>query len=141
MEVRISKGGLQLGTWNHRVIRHMDGTETTLLIHEVHYDSKGRARQWTKDGAQACGENLRELAETIARMRRALKRPICIVKEVRGKERLFDEDTGKPASNSTVKELPAKKRGQLLALRQLVTSTVQGSSRPSKARVRSTRGR
>lgn len=87
MKIKIAKGGIGMGTWNHRVIWHkpvgrlakLGLREPWLGIHEVYYDEKGKVRGWTKEDKGVTGESTNELIETLTRMLRACNQPVLCV--------------------------------------------------------------
>lgn len=129
MKVKIAKGGLKVGTWNHRLIRHVSPSESYLLVHEVQYDAKGIARTWTADGASVGGETPKQIHETLTRMRRALLKPILRIKKVGRRESLVEENSGRRPANTPVESLPSRKRDGIHAMRRLITREVEERDR------------
>jgi len=62
-------------TWNHRIIRQIYDGEAFLGIHEVFYKD-GVPDLCTEDCIGVCGEDIEELAQTLAWMQKALSQPI-----------------------------------------------------------------
>lgn len=69
-------------TWNHRVLRHLDGPRSQTLsgewyaVHEVYYDDSGRARSCTVNPVAPIGETPEELLEELSRYVAALGQPV-----------------------------------------------------------------
>lgn len=119
MKLKIAKGGIQLGTWNRRLIRH---TNSVLILHEVHYDKNGIARLWSKDGATVGGETLTDIFACLVRMKQAATTPILAIrKDHHGKEILVEEASGRRAHNTPVSNLPTKKHRKLQQLSTVIT--------------------
>ena len=136
MKLRIAKGGLKVGTWNHRVIRYVTPVEAYLLIHEVHYGSDGIAIGWTADGARVGGATIKEIRETLVRMRGALLRPILRVKKQGSKEILIEESTGRRACGRPVSQLSDKERGEMRFVAAIVSQEVKKAQKLERKRKR-----
>ncbi|MDP4984418.1 hypothetical protein [Pseudoalteromonas tunicata] len=87
------------GFWNFRVIKcEGTGTEETLYqIHEVEYNIKGKAVNWSETSVAPYGRSLDELREDTERQRSAFEKPILhLVRKPRGYE-LVEVETGADA--------------------------------------------
>lgn len=60
------------GGWNYRMVE-VDGF---LHLREIYYDSNGNIRMWTQEPAAPVGDDVEDLAGTIALMERALLAPV-----------------------------------------------------------------
>lgn len=124
MQITIPEGGIECGTYNHRVIRHPDGEDSILMIHEVHYDASGTCRGWSQAGAAACADSLEELREVLLRMAKALLNPILVERQENGTTVLVEEKSGLPARGTAFADLPSQKRAQMEALADMVEQAV-----------------
>ena len=78
-------------TWNHRVVRHVDGITlrghppeliTWLGIHEVHYDDRGSIISISEDPMGPSGETLEELKADMEYFLQAFNRPVLRKEEI-----------------------------------------------------------
>ncbi len=121
MKIRIAKGGLKFGTWNHRVIRHEGPRGSWLAIHEVHYDAEGKVVGWAGHETAISGENLDELQVTLERMLRALKRPILtIVKRGMHKTLVEMRPGSKEAQGKPISKLSEPERAELEGIKEVI---------------------
>jgi len=65
-------------TWNYRIIRTEDRGETWYAVHEVFYNVQG-ADLWTENPVRVIGETTDDIYSTLARMMKALSRPVLEV--------------------------------------------------------------
>ena len=127
MEIKIPETGVRCGTWDHRVIRHPDGEDSVLLIHEVHYDAAGACKGWTQNGAEVCADSVEGLTEVLDRMARALLKPVLVERKEGDTDVLVEQITGLPARGTAVADLPPEKRADLEAFAELAEDEVCGS--------------
>jgi hypothetical protein len=120
MQIKIPQAGLGIGTYNHRIIRHADGEDSILMIHEVHYDAAGTCRGWSQDGVAVSADSLEGCKEVLVRMARALLKPILVERQQGERTVLVDEITGLPVRGTAVADLPSQKRAELEALAGIV---------------------
>jgi len=72
-------------TWNHRVIRHEEGEESWLGIHECFYDAVGDEIpiMWTSDSIRLINETLEDMIKTLDRIRKCTSKPILTIESDR----------------------------------------------------------
>lgn len=63
-------------TWNHRVIRHIYGSEESFAIHEVFYDDEGAPTLVTEDAVGVWGDTVADVEKTLRWMMKALQEPV-----------------------------------------------------------------
>lgn len=65
-------------TWNHRVMRHVEGDEVFFQIHEVYYGIEEGSNQlsWTENAIAPMGETIEDLRFELVRMLEALDKPV-----------------------------------------------------------------
>lgn len=127
MKIKTAKGGVKLGTWNHRVIRMGSELEPNYMrVCEVHYDARGFAMMWS-EGTAISGETRAELLMDLARIERAIGCPILRIKRLDdGKEILVDDTTGERARNVAVEKLRPAQRAELKGMRDALHRVVKG---------------
>lgn len=128
MQIKIPEAGIGCGTYNHRVIRHADGEDFILMVHEVHYDATGTCTGWSLDGAAASADSLGTLREVVLRMARALLKPILVERQEGSTTVLVEETTGLPARGTALTDLPPEKRAELEAIVAVVEEAVSEQS-------------
>ena len=62
--------------WDYRVLAKECEGELMFGIHEIYYDGDGVPEMCTQDAVDVVGDNLAELVQTLAWMRKALRQPI-----------------------------------------------------------------
>jgi hypothetical protein len=63
--------------WNHRVMRrNFDGGDSEYGIHEVYYNENDKVEAWTENPIAPTETTIKELQQTLERMKLALKKPI-----------------------------------------------------------------
>ncbi len=122
MQITIPEGGIPIGTYHYRVIRHTNGEDSVLILHEVHFDAAGTCRGWTEDGVAVSAENLEELGDVLLRMARALLKPILIEREQDGKTILVEEVTGLAVRGTAVADMPPQQQSIAEMVEDEVTS-------------------
>lgn len=126
MKVVKAKGGIGIGTWNHRIIRHQTPHEIYLSIHEVHYDADGKLRGWTLEPVTVQGETRRELRDSLERMIQATRKPALTVIKLGKSEKLIEMIPGGiEAANISVKNLPQAQREELETLRRFIEGEIE----------------
>lgn len=81
-------------SWDHRIIKYVDGEGTTHFgIHEVYYGGSGRPEMYTEGASAPYGESLYELREDLQRMLGAFDKPV-----------LTDDDFSPPGNDKNNKE-------------------------------------
>lgn len=68
--------------WDYRVMRHREGEDQWLSIHEVYYDKESGPNAWSEEGMRPGGNNLVELKGDLLMMMRALERPVLDYEEL-----------------------------------------------------------
>lgn len=63
-------------TWNYRVIKHVDTSETLYSIHEVYYDENGKPKMVSNEPVSVIGETPQELLKDLERQKEALMLPV-----------------------------------------------------------------
>lgn len=91
--------------WNFRVILcEADGDNEALYqIHEVEYNLKGKAVNWSETSVAPYGKSLNELQEDVSRQQSAFEKPILKLKRKQRGYELVDVATGDDAFS----EIPA----------------------------------
>lgn len=91
--------------WNFRVILcEADGDNEALYqIHEVEYNQKGKAVNWSETSVAPYGKSLDELQEDVSRQQSAFEKPILKLKRKQRGYELVDVATGEDAFS----EIPA----------------------------------
>ncbi len=127
MQIRIPKTGIECGTYGHRVIRHSDGAESILMVHEVHFGADGTCRGWSQDGAAVIADSLEGLRNVVRRIARALQKPILVERHEGGTVVLVEELTGLPVRGTAFADLPPKVRAEMEAVAATVEDAVPDS--------------
>lgn len=135
MKIKIAKGGIGMGTWNHRVIWHkpvgrlakLGLREPWLGIHEVYYDEKGKVRGWTAEATSVTGESTNELIETLTRMLRACDQPVLCVSG----ETLVEMRPGSKEARGALLDTNGRAFASLKAFRTALMNALDEGSKPS----------
>ncbi|PAJ71929.1 hypothetical protein CJF42_24090 [Pseudoalteromonas sp. NBT06-2] len=85
--------------WNFRVILcEADGDNEALYqIHEVEYNQKGKAINWSETSVAPYGKTLEELQQDVSRQQSAFEKPILKLKRKQRGYELIDVTTGDDA--------------------------------------------
>lgn len=118
MKIKIAKGGVKLGTWNHRVVMKRNANETWLEIVEVHYDENGKLQGWS-EARGIHGETRQQLLEALDRMIRAVRKPILVVV---GKKLIEARPGAKEAHGAALKDLNEAELAGLRTIRNFLHS-------------------
>ncbi len=91
--------------WNFRVILCEEDAENEALyqIHEVEYNIKGKAVNWSETSVAPFGKTVNELEEDVERQKSAFAKPVLKVKRKAKGYELVDAITGDDA----FEEVPA----------------------------------
>lgn len=52
-------------SWNYRLVRHTQGDDSYITVHEVYYDDDGNPKAYTIDAVSPGGETLDELRDDL----------------------------------------------------------------------------
>ena len=63
-------------SWNYRVVKYGEPLEEVYLIHEVHYNKRGKIEGWSDGEMRPLGSSLKELRGDLKQMTQALKLPV-----------------------------------------------------------------
>lgn len=63
-------------SWNHRVMRHIEGERDYLAIHEVYYNNEGLIVKWTDSPVNMVDGTITGLRWELNRMKESLGKPV-----------------------------------------------------------------
>lgn len=127
MKIETAAGGLQLCTWDYRVIRHTDSSdETTLLIHRVFYRVDGSVHSWSEDGSAAIGATIGILIVDLDRMHKACDLPILEILHDGQRKYLAEVATGIAHRGTPISNLAREKIMEIGMLNDCIEEAFAG---------------